>query len=182
MVWYEDPVTLSLLGTWVLVIGTLVLLYWQNTQARELNSATSVMSLRERFDAPQLRRARKHLASHLLHNQHEDITNLEVGAFFELVGTLTHRRVLDEDLIWEAFGNWITSYWWALRHPIDVIGRGRESFRDPLIFHEFEWLHGRVLAVNRHRTRSADPSEEEQANESRLLLKREAELDLGDET
>ena len=177
--WETDPATLTALGTWALVVGTLVLMYWQTRQNRNLNSATSVMLLRERFDAPHLRRARKHLASRLLNHQHEDITNLEVGNFFELVGALTHRKVLDEDLIWEAFGGWITAYFWALRHPVDVIGRGRAAFHDPLIFHEFEWLQDRVLAADRARTASrADPTEEVRENESRLLLRREADLDL----
>jgi hypothetical protein len=177
--WETDPVTLTALGTWALVVGTLFLMYWQTRQNRDLNSATSVMLLRERFDAPHLRRARKHLATRLLHHQHDDITNLEVGNFFELVGALTHRRVLDEDLIWEAFGGWIGAYYWALRHPVDVIARGRAAFGDPLIFHEFEWLEGRVLAADRVRTgaRSA-PADDVRENEARLMLQREADLDL----
>ncbi len=180
MAWDTDPVTLTAIGTWALVIGTLFLMYWQTRQTRLLNSATSVMALRERFDAPHLRRARKSLATRLLNQQHEDITNLEVGTFFELVATLTHRRVLDEDLIWEAFGSWVTAYYWALRHPVDMIGRGREAFQDPLIFHEFEWLERSVLAADRHRGALREATPEDRERESRLILQREADLDLTD--
>jgi hypothetical protein len=176
--WDTDPATLTALGTWVLVIGTLLLMYWQTRQARELNSATSIMALRERFDSPQIRRARRDLATRLLHQQHEEITNIEVGAFFELVGTLTRRKVLEDDLIWEAFGNWVTAYYWALRHPVDIIGRGRATFHDPLIFHEFEWLEGRILAIDRRRQgRRDDPDAAERTEESQRLLSREAALD-----
>ncbi|MGI0053119.1 MAG: DUF4760 domain-containing protein [Thermoplasmata archaeon] len=180
MTWTIDPLTATAIGTWVLVIGTLVLMYWQTQQTRRLNSATSVMALRERFDAPHLRRARRLLAGKLLNHQHEDITNIEVGAFFELVATLTHRGVLDDDLIWEAFGSWVTAYYWALRHPVDTIGRGREQFRDPLIFHEFEWLEKAVLNADRHRGGPRVVSEEDRERESRLILQREADLDLAD--
>jgi hypothetical protein len=176
--WETDPTTLTALATWGLAIGTLLLMYWQTRVTRRLNSASSVMTLRERFDSPPMRRARKHLATRLLNNQHEDITNLEVGAFFELVGTLTHRRVLETDLIWEAFGNWVSAYYVALRRPVDVVARGREQYKDPLIFHEFEWLALRVNAIDRKRMPSEpepDPAEEDEF--ARRFLRREADLD-----
>jgi hypothetical protein len=176
VVWYEDPLTLTALGTWVLVIGTLALMYWQNKQARELNSASSVMALRERFDAPSIRRARKLLATRLINNQHEDITNLEVGAFFELVGTLTHRKVLEEDLIWEAFGTWISGYYWALRNPVDTIGRTRTEMKDPLLLHEFQWLADRMHRTDVHL--GIEPTTGADEYEARALLKRESDLDL----
>ncbi|HEV2318078.1 MAG TPA: hypothetical protein VGV89_10985 [Thermoplasmata archaeon] len=178
MVWFEDPTFLTLLGTWVLVIGTILLMWWQTRTTRELNSATSVMALRERFDGTQIRKARKILATHLIHGQHDDVTNLEVGAYFELVGTLTHRRILDADLVWEAFGSWVTAYYWGLRHPVDVIGRARQGARDPLILHEFEWLERRILAQDRHHTGARDPTPEERDREANILLTREANLDL----
>ncbi len=177
MVWYEDPLTLTALGTWVLVVGTLVLMYWQNQQTRELNSASSIMMLRERFDAPGVRRARKHLATRLLNNEHDDITNLEVGAFLELIAALTHRKVLEEDLIWEAFGTWVSGYYWALRHPVDLIGRSRERLRDPLILHEFEWLALRIKRIDEAwGVRNDAPADE---IEAMALLRREADLDTG---
>jgi hypothetical protein len=175
VVWYEDPLTLTALGTWVLVIGTLALMYWQNKQARELNSASSVMALRERFDSPALRKARRHLSRRLLSEKHDDVTNLEVGAYFELIGTLTHRRVLEEDLIWEAFGTWISGYYYALRHPVDVLGRTRQEMSDPLLLHEFEWLAGRMHRMDT--THGFKESSRADELEVRALLKRESELD-----
>ncbi|HEV2428365.1 MAG TPA: hypothetical protein VGV64_00755, partial [Thermoplasmata archaeon] len=86
----------TVISAWILAIGTLVLLWWQTFQNRVLNSANAVMALRERFDSISMRHARKQLATRLLNRQHEDITNLEVGAFFELIAALTRRRVLDE--------------------------------------------------------------------------------------
>jgi|SRR5271157_136812 len=167
----------SLVGTWVLVVGTLLLMLWQTLQAQKLNSANAVMDLRERFDSPRMRAARRHLSERLLKRAHEDISNMEVLTFFELVGTLTHRKVLEDDLVWEAFGGWVSAYYWALRNPVDMIGDLRTAMKDPLIFHEYEWLHRRVLEIDRRRSgASADsgpPAEEDAAR----FLSRESKLE-----
>jgi hypothetical protein len=147
--WFNIAVW-SLVGTWVLVVGTLLLMYWQTLQAQKLNSANAVMNLRERFDSPRMRAARRHVAERILKQAHLEISNIEVLTFFELVGTLTHRKTLEDDLVWEAFGGWVTAYYWGLRNPIDLIGDLRARMKDPLIFHEFEWLYNRVLAIDRH--------------------------------
>jgi len=167
----------SLVGTWVLVVGTLLLMLWQTLQAQKLNSANAVMNLRERFDSPRMRAARRHVSERLLKQAHQDISNLEVITFFELVGTLTHRRVLEDDLVWEAFGGWVSAYYWALRHPVDMIGNLRTMMNDPLIFHEFEWLQRRVTEIDRRRLgpgADADPGE---AAEAERFLTRESKLE-----
>ena len=175
-----DIAVWTFVGTWVLVIGTIVLMWWQTHQNFIINSANSVMTLRERFGSPSMRRARKKLSTQLLNHRHEDITNLEVAAFFELVGALTHRGVLEDDLVWEAFGTWVADYYHALRRPVDLIGNARTSLKDPLLFHEFEWLHDRVLRLDQVNlgTKHAEVVEDEE--EVRVLLKRESDLDLGE--
>jgi len=148
--WFNIAVW-SLVGTWVLVVGTLILMLWQTLQNQKLNSANAVMNLRERFDSSRMRASRRHVSERLLKGAHQDISNLEVITFFELVGTLTHRKVLEDDLVWEAFGGWVTSYYWSLRNPVDMIGQLRTAMGDPLVFHEFEWLNERVRNIDRHR-------------------------------
>jgi hypothetical protein len=168
----------TLVGTWVLVLGTLILMYWQTRLSQHLNSANAVMSLRERFDSARMRAARRHLADRLLRQAHQDIASVEVATFFELVGTLTHRKVLDDDLVWEAFGNWIESYYWALRTPVDLIGQLRTNLEDPLVFHEFEWLHQRVEQLDRrHGGPTAPLAKGQGVEEFRALLRREVALE-----
>ncbi len=176
--WTFDLSVWTFVGTWVLVIGTIVLMWWQTRQNRILNSANAVMTLRERFSALSMRRARRLLAIKLLNNQHEDITNLEVAAFFELLGALTHRGVLEDDLVWEAFGTWVADYYFALRSPVDLIGNARLALKDPLLFHEFEWLHGRILSLDQANLGPTHAETLERDEEVRVLLKREADLDL----
>ncbi len=165
-------------STWVLAIGTLIILFWQTYQAQVLNSANAVMNLRDKFDSTRLRAVRRHLSDKLLKQTHEDIASIEVVTFFELIGTLTHRRVLNEELVWEAFGTWITAYWYALRHPSDWVGQLRHDLEDPLIFHEYEWLVLRMLELDRrafarlHAKVGGNPEEE-----ARRILKRESLLE-----
>jgi len=164
----------SLVGTWLLVVGTLVLMYWQTRTSQHLNSANAVMELRERFDSGRMRAARRHLAERLLKGNPDDVANVEVLTFFELVGTLTHRHVLDDDLVWEAFGTWVEAYYWAVRHPTDLVARVREEFRDPLIFNELEWLHRRIEELDR---RKGSPTSAETGTWAHRILQRELQLE-----
>jgi hypothetical protein len=169
--------TLAAAAAWAIAIGTVALLWWQVRVAQHLNSANAVLALRERFDSPANRRRRRKLAEHLLAGRHDDITNLEVAAFFELVGSLTHTGVLSPKLVWEAFGTWIGGYYVALRNPVDVIGRARTSSKDPLIMHEFEWLFGRIQQIDRKMLGPSFNLEEATREEVASLLRREAELE-----
>jgi hypothetical protein len=172
-----DTTTLTAAAAWAVAIGTVILLWWQVRVAQHLNSANAVLSLRERFDSPAYRRRRKLLAERLLAGRHDDISNLEVAAFFELVGSLTHSKVLNPELIWEAFGTWISGYYQALRSPVDVIGRARTASKDPLIMHEFEWLYGLVQQIDRKRLGPEVDLDAANREESAALLRREAQLD-----
>lgn len=172
-----DTTTLTAAAAWAVAIGTVVLLWWQVRVSQHLNSANAVLSLRERFDSPAYRKRRRLLAERLLAGRHDDINNLEVAAFFELVGSLTHRRVLNAELVWEAFGTWVGGYYTALRQPVDVIGRARIATKDPLIMHEFEWLHGLVQRIDRKRLGAVVDLDEADREESAALLRREAQLD-----
>ncbi|HTT14519.1 MAG TPA: hypothetical protein VMG81_01905 [Thermoplasmata archaeon] len=167
----------SLVGTWVLVVGTLLLMYWQTRSGQELNSANAVMELRERFDSPRMRAARRHLGDRLLRGAHQDITSMEVITFFELLGTLTHRKVLDDDLVWEAFGTWVTAYYVLLRAPVDLIAQSRERLKDPLVWHEFEWLAGRIETLDRKAITRAGGTLGDSDLEARTVLKGESLLE-----
>jgi len=172
-----DTTTLTAAAAWAVAIGTVILLWWQVRVSQHLNSANAVLSLRERFDSPAYRRRRKLLAERLLAGKHDDINNLEVAAFFELIGSLTHSRVLNSELVWEAFGTWISGYYTALRTPVDLIGRARTSTKDPLIMHEFEWLFGLVQQIDRRRLGSGADLEAANREESSALLRRESQLE-----
>jgi hypothetical protein len=167
----------SLIGTWALVIGTLVLMYWQTRTSQHLNSANAVMALRERFDGSRMRSARRYLSERLLKQEHHDIASMEVITFFELVGTLTHRKVLDDDLVWEAFGTWATAYWIAIRQPVDLVSQLRTGLNDPLVFHEYEWLYDRLREIDRAEMTVPPQALTESMDDVNRILSREAKLE-----
>lgn len=172
-----DTTTLTAAAAWAVAIGTVALLWWQVRVSQHLNSANAVLSLRERFDSRAYRRRRRLLAERLLAGRHDDVNNLEVAAFFELVGSLTHSRVLRANLVWDAFGTWVTGYYTALRQPVDLIGRARTATKDPLIMHEFEWLYGLVQRIDRKKLGPEADLDEANRIESAALLRREAQLE-----
>jgi hypothetical protein len=174
-----DPTTITILGlagTWALVIGTLTLMYWQTRQNQVLNSANSVLALRERFDSNRLRSARRHLSQMLLAGSHEDIVSMEVLTFFQLVGGMTRRKLLDEELIWEAFGTWVTTYYSGVRRPRDLISEIRSALKDPLVFNNFQWLAERMEVLDREALGSDGLAAVEEELEVRAFLSREATL------
>ncbi|MGP8074868.1 MAG: hypothetical protein ACLQD9_03155 [Thermoplasmata archaeon] len=178
MVNWEDAALWAAAATWVLAVGTLLVLYWQTRQAGILNSANAVITLRERFDSPRMRRARRHTSERLMNNDLGDITSLEVLTFFELIGAQTKRKILDEEMVWEAFGGWITSYYHAMRTPVDRIQQLRDASRDPLLFHKFEWLNHRISTLDRQQLGSAYGASVEAVEMTGLLLRREAVLEV----
>jgi hypothetical protein len=166
--WFNIAVW-SLLGTWILVVGTLILMYWQTRTSQRLNSANAVMALRERFDSAHMRGARRHLSERLLAKSPDDISSVEVLTFFELVGTLTHRGLLEPELVWEAFGSWVVAYYWAIRHPVDLVANIRNELHDPLLFHEFEWLHDAIVSIDVHRELATPAAVDNEASARRVL-------------
>lgn len=137
----------GLIGTWALVVGTLILMWWQTRSARHLNSANAIMDMRDRFDSREMRRARAQFATWLL-NPVGDFPHLEVPRMFEMIGSLTREGVLEERMVWSGFGGYVSAYYTRLRQPVDFIGEWRTAWRDPLIFGQFEWLYRRIQHID----------------------------------
>jgi len=101
-----------------------------------------------------------------------------VLTFFELIGAQTARGILDEEMVWEAFGGWISSYAAAMRSPVDRIQQLRDLARDPLLFHKFEWLDKRIGILDRKQLGTRYVEVTNPAEENRLYLRREADLEI----
>lgn len=181
MVSFSDLAFWTVIATWVLAIGTLLLMYWQTRLTQRLNSANTVMTLRERFDSARLRTARKNLSQLLVQERLGDLTTLEVPAFFELVGAQTFRGILDLDMVWEAFGGWVTSYYYALSAPPSHVQRLRERTHDPLVFAKFEWLYNQIVEIDRRELGSEYDASFQAIEAEKAFLLRESQLALTDE-
>jgi len=167
-----------IIGTWVLVVGTLAFGYWQLKQNQHLHSTSTLLDLRERYYSPRMRQARKELSSWLLQpNRSEEPDNWELGVFFELLGSLTRSRLLEKRLVRNAFGTWVTAYYTYLTQPVNRIEAWRKESNDPLIFADFEWLAKETIEFERRRAPAAGfgPSLLEEA---RYVLEAESEIDV----
>ncbi len=171
-----DPLTTSIAAaTWAVAVGTIVLMWWQMSQQRELNSAATILSLRDRFDTEQMRTSRRRLSQHLLLSREPHVGDIGVLRFFELLGFLTHGRVLDRRMVWNAFGGWATSYHYLLTHPVDRIEAWRRQFHDPSAFQEFGWLSAEMARLD---SSVAGPRTEETREEDyQSVLRNEVALE-----
>jgi hypothetical protein len=170
-------VWVPIIGTWVLVAGTLGFAYWQLRQTQRLHSATTLLDLRERFYSPRLRQARRALSAWLIApDRGEEPENWEVGVFFELLGSLTRSGILEKRLVRNAFGTWITGYYILSTRPVHLFEQWRKLSNDPLIFADFEWLAKEVIAYERRL--SPDPDfDRSLLEESRFVLEGDSRLE-----
>jgi hypothetical protein len=134
------------LGTWVLVLVTLLTVHWQIRRQREINAVTLLVRLTETWDSDQMRQHRERLKSHLL--MKSLVAPIKVGQtmgpvanFFEQVGFFTRRRMLDEEMVWSTFSYYVVPYFAAVK---DRIGHDRRLEEDPSLYTDFEWLFERM--------------------------------------
>ncbi len=165
----------ALIGTWILVVGTLLFAYWQLRQTQRLHSASTLLDLRERFYGPRMRQARRDLSAWLLRTapRGEEPDNWEVGLFFEMLGSLTHTRALDRRLVWSSFGTWVSAYYVLTTQPENLIEKWRREGHDPLIFREFEWLAKQVIELDARASRTA-PTPQVLEADARVVLEGES--------
>jgi hypothetical protein len=137
-------VAITAIATCVLVIGTLVAVHWQVQAQREANAVAVLLHLIETWDGEHMRKNRENLKVHL--QSKSPVGAIKVGKlmtpvanYFELVGFLTRRRVLDEEMVWSAFSYYAVLYFAALKPRIDD-----ERKHDPTLYTDFEWLHEKI--------------------------------------
>jgi hypothetical protein len=174
---FDELTTLAVAASWAAVVGTIVLMYWQTRQAQKLNSGNAVIALREQFDHAEMRFSRRRLAAGLLSGDPNTAVPFDIARFFELMGYLTHRGILDESLVWDAFGGWITAYYILMRSPVDRIGNARDEYRDHSVFGEFEWLFNRMVRLDNLRIGGPVPSQEQMLRDGRMMLTHESKMD-----
>jgi len=174
-----DPtIWVPIIGTWVLVVGTLAFAYWQLRQNQRLHSSSTLLDLRERFFSPRMKKARKDLSSWLLRPvEGEEPENWEVALFFELLGSLTRTGILERRLVRNAFGTWVTGYYTMITRPVDRFAQWRKESNDPLIFGDFEWLAKLIIEFER-RLAPGPEFDQSMIEEARFVLEGDSHLDL----
>ena len=145
--------TLTILVAVLGVIASVSSVAIQLRRQRLLNSAAMVTEFVDKYDLPQMREDRRQLGVMLLRH-------LEVGdgrmpeyapvlGFFENIGYLARRGVLDIGMLHNKFGFAITRWHAALRRRGDIVQAYRDKLDEQTVFCEIDWLCEAFAKIDR---------------------------------
>jgi hypothetical protein len=115
------------------------------------NSAKMVLDLSAKFESAAMRKHRSAFAKQLLNDR--EGTNLmddsPVLKFYEELGYMTRRGVLDKRMVWNSFFWLIEYYYAALIGPDeDLLAKVREQQKNQALYREFLWLQDSLQKVS----------------------------------
>jgi hypothetical protein len=125
----------SALGTWGAIVGAAFVLWRQNKKQKELTCLQLYLKLSSQYESPEMNIRRARLATKLL----KDPETLDIDdtllVFYENIGLMLERDLLDIDLVDNVFGYDVRHYWDLLKHYIEYA----RKFDDTLYIY-FEYL------------------------------------------
>jgi hypothetical protein len=114
-----------------------------------------IAALDARFDGPEFREVRRRAASYLAIPSNPDQAGAEAARavvnFFESVGFLYNKSVIDAESAWHFFGSWVLPYYIASQAL-----RAKGAAGDPTVYCEFEKLYKAVKRIEEERHPSGD--------------------------
>jgi hypothetical protein len=124
-----------------------------------------VLDLAIKFHSKEMEKHRGKFARMLLKERDSiDLRrNTPVLEFFEEVGYMTRREVLDEGMVWNSFEWWFGFYYAAVKSDPDLVNQARKKSGASL-FCEIDWLNDNLSRITRReeRTRIVNhPSQED---------------------
>jgi hypothetical protein len=123
----------------------------QNESYKLSVGAEWLFKLDDQFDSGPFRSKRRSSAISLRNKAYDPILE-DVWDFFDTVGLLVRKGVLDEEMIWSRFFHWINGYWKASKQLLEE-RRGDEK----QVWNDFENLFERVTKwEEKERSNSAD--------------------------
>lgn len=142
---------LAVLAVAVSVAG----LWWQMHRQWLLGSAMMITSLVDRYESESMRQDRRKFAQHVQrHLQFGDVDlpdHTPVLGFFENIGHLVRRGVIDKHMVWNKFDYEIVRWYAAVTQGSNLLVAGRVRFRDPALYEEFEWLYAQMDRLSQRR-------------------------------
>lgn len=127
----------------------------QTRTARFILSVDLLSKMDERFGSKGMKRIRREAARALL-DRGEPLSTANSGNidaildFFETLGLMTRRDVLDEEMVWSMFFNWIEAYWVAAEaHIKSTMEENSEMWKD------FKTLYERMIVIERTKTKKS---------------------------
>lgn len=134
------------------LVITIIIFIIQQRKTRLLNSALMTSSFIDRFDSSEFRKFRFDFsleAANLLEQKPADFAKcVPILGFFENIGYLVRRRVLDKEMIWNKFSWIVIRYFMLLNDKTHFIQQLREKEQDDKIYCEFEWLYHAMIRMH----------------------------------
>jgi hypothetical protein len=172
----SDPNLWTALGTWFLVVGTLIAVYLQTRQNRLINSANTIITFHDRFESYQFKKKRQEIAQMLINS--EMVIPEDLLVFFETIGCLTRRGVLTKEMIWNEFSWETIRYYNAFtnNNGINYIGKLREDSEDVTLYADFEWLYKKFIEIDKRKRKVSMATIVPSSQVINAFLKEEAAL------
>ena len=128
-------------------VGAALTAVWlQNRSSRRLACLQLFAHLARQYESPQMQGLRRRLATQLMSEPRTVELDDTLFVFYENLGVLTRRGLLDPELIWNIFVFDVVHYWVATKHYVRHM---RDVSGDESIYEEFERLAER-LSYQRH--------------------------------
>ena len=114
---------LTALGTIALGVIAVVALYFESRSARLARAADVILRLIDKFDDEKMLTLRHKAALSIRDFRlgkgaiSKDVEN--VLDFFETIGMLSKRGVIDNQIVWHSFHHWLRGYYWCAKDFID---------------------------------------------------------------
>lgn len=112
----------------------------QRDDAQSLLDVQISIELDKQFDSPEMRHARRSLASQLLNKK--EVTESRVNDFFDKLGMYTHLKRINKDIAYQSYSYWVERYWPAIKASIEEF---RKLENDPGYYQDYEELYGEML-------------------------------------
>ncbi len=126
-------------------VGTLIFIFLQIKLTRIATSSDLILRLEDRFESKEFKDKRSKAVKVIKEKNIEKIDDIrEVFDFFETIGILVRRNVLDKELVWSTFFYWVYNYYFLGKEFLDS---DRENF--PRRYDEFVWLYKELYIIDK---------------------------------
>jgi hypothetical protein len=161
------------MGQCIVILASLILIYRQVRIQSYANMLQMLTGMRETWNSDKMLAYRRATCND--YNDKSKRIGMHQGellGFFEEMGLLLKKRVVQTEFIWDTYSYFIENYWSMLEPNIREL---RLSMRDNSYFENFEHLR---LAVRRHSARRRCPSSDKTVAEIETFIHGEMESSL----
>ncbi len=127
-----------MIATWATLFVALLIVWLQNRSNRKTMGLQLYNQLAAQWDSNEMQNRRSRLALRLLRKPERIDIEDSILVFFENIGHLTRKGLLDKELIWNTYSIDIAHYWLACQA---YVLHTRSQFKCEEMYKEFESLN-----------------------------------------